>query len=115
MEPLVLHLPLKIRNRVRTESYFYINLNTYRNAPFHELSDMKNKFAEAVQDQIALLPQFDCMARKNFVNLNFCFFDLSLIIPFENFVKLFNGLVRNIKKTFMISSGFDPILQRVTT
>lgn len=59
MEPLVLHLPLKIRNRVRTESYFYINLNTYRNAPFHELSDMKIKFAEAVQDQIAPLPQFD--------------------------------------------------------
>ena len=59
MEPLVLHLPLRIRNRVKTESYFYINMNEYRNAPFHELSDMKIKFAEMVRDQIAPLPQFD--------------------------------------------------------
>lgn len=59
MQPLVLHLPLRIRNRVKTESYFYINMNEYRNAPFHELSDMKIKFAEMVRDQIAPLPQFD--------------------------------------------------------
>ena len=59
MQPLVLHLPLRIRNRVKTESYFYINLNTYRNAPFHELSDMKIKFAEMVQNQIAPLPEFE--------------------------------------------------------
>lgn len=59
MEPLVLYLPLRIRNRVKTESYFYINMNEYRNAPYHELSDMKIKFAEAVQDQIAPLPQFE--------------------------------------------------------
>lgn len=59
MQPLVLHLPLRIRNRVKTESYFYINMNEYRNAPYHELSDMKIKFAEAVQAQIAPLPQFD--------------------------------------------------------
>ena len=59
MQPLVLHLPLRIRNRVKTESYFYLNMNEYRNAPYHELSDMKIKFAEAVQDQIAPLPQFD--------------------------------------------------------
>ena len=59
MQPLVLHLPLRIRNRVKTESYFYLNMNEYRNAPYHELSDMKIKFSEAVQDQIAPLPQFD--------------------------------------------------------
>ncbi len=59
MQPLVLHLPLRIRYRVKTESYFYINMNEYRNAPYHELSDMKIKFAEAVQAQIAPLPQFD--------------------------------------------------------
>ena len=59
MQPLVLHLPLRIRNRAKTESYFYINMNEYRNAPFHELRDMKIKFAEMVRDQIAPLPQFD--------------------------------------------------------
>ena len=59
MQPLVLHLPLRIRNRLKTESYFYINMNEYRNAPFHELSDVKIKFAEMVRDQIAPLPQFD--------------------------------------------------------
>ena len=59
MVPLVLNLPLRIRNRVKTESYFYLNMNEYRNASFHELSDMKIKFAEMVKDQIALCPQFD--------------------------------------------------------
>lgn len=64
MQPLVLHLPLRIRNRVKTESYFYINLNTYRNAPFHELSDMKIKFAEMVQSQIVPLPEFEWVSFK---------------------------------------------------
>lgn len=59
MVPLVLNLPLRIRNRVKTESYFYLNLNAYRNAPFHELSDMKIKFAEMVQNQIASCPEFE--------------------------------------------------------
>lgn len=52
MDKLVLNLPLRIRNRVRTESYFYLNLNTYRNASFHELSDMKVKFSELIQNQL---------------------------------------------------------------
>jgi len=64
MDSLVLHLPLRIRNRVKTESYFYINLNTYRNAPFHELSDMKIKFAEMVKDQLVLVPQYEWVTFK---------------------------------------------------
>ena len=48
MVPLVLNLPLRIRNRVKTESYFYLNMNEYRNAPFHELSDMKIKKAQSL-------------------------------------------------------------------
>ena len=59
MTPLVLNLPLRIRNRVKTESYWYLNLNEYRNAPYHELSDMKIKFAEMVQNQIAQCPEFE--------------------------------------------------------
>lgn len=64
MQSLVLNLPLRIRNRVKTESYFYLNMNTYRNAPFHELSDMKIKFAELVQNQIATCPQFNWVTFK---------------------------------------------------
>lgn len=62
--PLVLNLPLRIRNRVKTESYFYLNMNAYRNAPFHELSDMKIKFAEMVQNQIAMCPKFEWVEFK---------------------------------------------------
>lgn len=62
--PLVLNLPLRIRNRVKTESYFYLNMNAYRNAPFHELSDMKIKFAEMVQNQIAMCPEFEWVEFK---------------------------------------------------
>ncbi|MBL1322187.1 MAG: hypothetical protein COA63_014180 [Methylophaga sp.] len=37
---------------------FYFNLNNYRNAHFHVLSDVKIGFKELVKDQIKLLPRF---------------------------------------------------------
>jgi len=49
-------LPTSIQYGVRKPKLFHLNLNVYRNAPFHLLSDMKVSFAEIVAPRIAHLP-----------------------------------------------------------
>lgn len=44
---------------MRKPKNFHLNLNVYRNAPFHLLSDMKVKFSEIVAPLIAHLPSMN--------------------------------------------------------
>lgn len=52
-------LPTSLSYGVKNPKNFALNLNTYRNAPFHLLSDMKVKFSEHVAPLISHLPDMN--------------------------------------------------------
>lgn len=52
----VIDLPISIPYGVRKPKKFHLNLNVYRNAPFHQLDDMKKKFAEIVTPLLIDVP-----------------------------------------------------------
>lgn len=56
--PVVVILPRKTKG----DRLWYVNLNNYRNAPFHLLSDVKIRFKEAVADQVNKLPTMNQVA-----------------------------------------------------
>jgi hypothetical protein len=55
---LTLSLPLKVMLGKRNPKPWYLNMNHYRDAPFHKLSDAKIAFKALVQEQILQLPIF---------------------------------------------------------
>jgi len=52
-----IRLPSSIEYGVRKKKNFHLNLNVYRNASFHLLSDMKVKFGEIVAPLLVDLPE----------------------------------------------------------
>ena len=54
-----LNLPTYIPYGVRKVRNFHLNLNVYRNASFHQLNDMKIKFAEQVAPLLTDLPKME--------------------------------------------------------
>jgi hypothetical protein len=52
-------LPTSIQYGVKKPKPFYLNLNNYRNAPYHLLSDMKVAFSEIVSPRVTHLPPMD--------------------------------------------------------
>lgn len=52
-------LPTFIEYGVRKPKNFHLNLNNYRNAPFHQLNDMKVRFSEIAAPRVAHLPPMD--------------------------------------------------------
>jgi hypothetical protein len=56
MEPITINVPIFIEMGKRKKTNFSLNLNQYRNAPFHLLSDVKVKFQELVAPRIAHIP-----------------------------------------------------------
>lgn len=62
MENLTINLPLKLRlgtKRDKTENWFYVNLNEYRNAHHFILNKAKILFKEAIWDQVLKSPSFE--------------------------------------------------------
>jgi len=54
-----IELPTFIEYGVKKPKKFHINLNNYRNATFHLLSDMKVRFSELVAHRVAHLPPME--------------------------------------------------------
>ncbi len=54
-----IELPSSLQYVVRKPKLFHLNLNVYRNAPFHLLSDMKVLFSEIVAPRVDHLPPMD--------------------------------------------------------
>lgn len=54
-----IELPSSLQYGVRKPKLFHLNLNVYRNAPFHLLSDMKVLFSEIVAPRVDHLPSMD--------------------------------------------------------
>jgi len=52
-------LPSYLQYGVIKPKNFWLNLNVYRNAPFHLLSDMKVLFSEIVAPRVAHLPAME--------------------------------------------------------
>ncbi len=52
-------LPTYLTYGIKNPKNFHLNLNVYRNASFHLLSDMKVRFSEIVAPRISHLPMMD--------------------------------------------------------
>lgn len=55
----ILDLPLYVQ--ITKKKKFYFNLNTYRNAPFHQLSDVKIAFGKLIEKKVSELPELGCV------------------------------------------------------
>ena len=69
MDTLVLSLPLKVllgHKRDKSENWFYMNLNEYRNAHYQILNKAKILFKEAIQSQLSSVPVFDTVQFEYF-------------------------------------------------
>lgn len=54
-----INLPTHIPYGVRKVKNFYLNLNVYRNAPFHQLAEMKVRYKDMVAPLVSHLPPMD--------------------------------------------------------
>lgn len=115
---MTLKLPLSIilPRKKKDDKKFYVNLNTYRNAHFHILSDAKNVYREAVRvalgdrNKIDSLPPYQFtytihpQSRRRFDNSNIC----SIIDKFTCDALVDLGLLKDDSTEFISRTVYNP-------